>query len=281
MKAIEKAIPKEESSCVDFPHKIGCGLVGGNWSAYQRIIYGLATRKPSWKLFIWELEQPPRDPRGAPTKCDPYDHDEARSHDLQTEAGCPASNASSDGPQGTDDDPCQSHCSNGAWTKGDNVITYRARKRSTMIDPNSVKSMVERLPKGHEWTGRRWTFIKFKDGHRTTITDNFKTAASDQAMHKFNGHGKWNGKVICEHALPSSEDSLQCSHQPAMPSSEVTDHCVTIYHTRYRKTKSTPRECPDAPPGSGSLRWREDYRGNISRRVRREITRPWLDQQCP
>ena len=32
-----------------------------------------------------------------------------------------------------------------------------------------------------------------------------------------------------------------------MPSSEVTDHCVTIHHARFRKTKSTPHECPDAP----------------------------------
>ena len=162
----------------------------GNLLAYQRVIYELATREPSWKLFRWGLGRPPRNFRDSPTKNEPYDHDEARSHDLQTEAGCPATNTSSNDPQGTDDDPCPSHYNDGAWTKGDNAISYRARKRSTMVDPNSLKSMTDRLPEGHAWTGHRWAFTKFKDGHSTTITDNFKTTTPYQAIRNLNGHGK-------------------------------------------------------------------------------------------
>ena len=89
--------------------------------------------------LVRELNRSSENPRDSPTKGKPYDHFEARSHDLQTEAGCPVLNASSKGPQGTDDDPCLSHYDDGALTKGTNASSYRARERSTMDDPNSMK----------------------------------------------------------------------------------------------------------------------------------------------
>ena len=33
----------------------------------------------------------------------------------------------------------------------------------------------------------------------------------------------------------------------ATPAAEVTEATVTVHHERYRKTKATPRECPNAP----------------------------------
>jgi hypothetical protein len=56
--------PKVNS--VAFPHLIGCGLGGGDWKCYERLIAQFAESNPGIQVVIYRLPEPASDSDGKP-----------------------------------------------------------------------------------------------------------------------------------------------------------------------------------------------------------------------
>ena len=123
---IESKFAEKDDVTLLFPHRIGCGLAGGDWEVYRAKIKDLALRKPSWSIQIWDPTHPQH--------CNPV----AASHNVPEDRG---GNATPDDNQ----DAC--------WTNGPSAITHRVRRRSTMVDPNLVPSMTLKLPGARDGLG--------------------------------------------------------------------------------------------------------------------------------
>lgn len=53
---------------VAFPHNVGCGLAGGDWGAYERLLVSFAESMPAVDVVVCRLPEPPssrKRPRGA------------------------------------------------------------------------------------------------------------------------------------------------------------------------------------------------------------------------
>ncbi len=51
------AIVELKPKSVGFPYKIGCGLAGGSWSVYEKILQSWSQENPSISVLVYQIEE--------------------------------------------------------------------------------------------------------------------------------------------------------------------------------------------------------------------------------